>query len=241
MPARYDGSMATNKFTFIPVMVALLLSAAPTCSADDTRKADERLRDSADLFNEIMSAPDKSIPQDLINKASCVVLIPGLKKGALIIGAKYGKGYAVCRAPEQGWGPPAAIRIEGGSAGFQAGFSSSDVVLLIMNERGMKHLMQSKFTIGTDATAAVGPVGRDVTAQTDAMMRAEILSWSRSHGLFAGVSVDGATLRGDVDENETLYGKRWTTKEIVDSGATPPAAAKPLIDALTRFSMRKTH
>lgn len=232
--------MATTKFTFTPLIATLLLATTPLLHADDTRKAEDRLRDSADLFNEIMSAPDKSIPQDLINKASCVVLIPGLKKGAIIIGAKYGKGYAVCRAPEQGWGPPAAIRIEGGSAGFQAGFSSSDVVLLVMNERGMKHLMQSKFTIGADATAAIGPVGRDVTAQTDAMMRAEILSWSRSHGLFAGASVDGATLRGDVDENETMYGKRWTTKEILGSGATPPPAAKALMDTLTKYSMRKT-
>jgi len=230
--------MPTTKFLFPPLMAALL-AAAPALRADDSRKAAERLQDSADLFNEVMGAPDKSIPQDLLNKASCVVLVPGLKKGGLIIAAKYGKGYAVCRAPSQGWGPPAAIRIEGGSAGLQAGYSSSDVVLLIMNERGMKHLMQSKFTIGADATAAIGPVGRDATAQTDAMMRAEILSWSRSHGLFAGVSLDGATLRGDVDENEALYGKRWTTKEIVNSGATPPAAAKPLIDTLTRYSMRK--
>ena len=232
--------MSTIKFSFPPILAALLLTA-PVLSADDTRKAAERLQDSADLFNEIMSAPDKSIPQDLLNKAYCVVLVPGLKKGAFIVGAKYGKGYAVCRAPEQGWGPPAAIRVEGGSAGLQAGFSSSDVVLLFMNDRGMKHLMQDKFTIGADATAALGPVGRNTTAQTDAMMRAEILSWSRSHGLFAGISLDGATLRGDVDENEAMYGKRWTTKEILTSGATPPPAAKPLLDTLTRYSMRRTH
>jgi len=231
--------MATTTFPFRPLLATLLLMTP--LFADDTRKADERLQDSADFLNEIMSAPDRSIPQDLLNKAYCVVVIPGLKKGALIFGAKYGKGYAVCRAPEQGWGPPAAVRIEGGTAGFQAGFSSSDVVLLVMNESGMKHLMKSKFTIGTDATAAIGPVGRNVTAQTDAMMRAEILSWSRSHGVFAGVSVDGATLRGDTDENETLYNKRWTSKEILTSGATPPAAAKPLLDTLTKFSMRRTH
>jgi lipid-binding SYLF domain-containing protein len=231
--------MPTIKF-ILPTLTAALLLAAPAFSADDNRKSDERLRDSADMFSEIMAASDKSIPQDLLNKASCVVLVPGLKKGAFIVGAKYGKGYAVCRAPEQGWGPPAGIIIEGGSAGFQAGFSSSDVVLLIMNERGMKHLMQSKFTIGADATAAIGPVGRNATAQTDAMMRAEILSWSRSHGVFAGISIDGASVRGDVDENQTMYGKPWTTKDIVTSGATPPPAAAPLIDVLTKFSMRKT-
>jgi lipid-binding SYLF domain-containing protein len=232
--------MATTSFPYHPILATLLLCTTPLF-ADDTRKAEDRLRDSADLFNEVMSAPDRSIPQDLLNKSYCVVLIPGLKKGAIIIGAKYGKGYAVCRAADQGWGPPAAIRIEGGSAGFQAGFSSSDVVLLIMNETGMKHLMKSKFTIGADATAAIGPVGRDTTAQTDAMMRAEILSWSRSHGVFAGVSIDGATLRGDVDDNEAMYGKRWTTKDILTSGATPPPAGKMLIDTLTKFSMRRVH
>jgi lipid-binding SYLF domain-containing protein len=219
--------------------LTLLAAALPMIAAVDKAKTDERLKDAAALFEEIMSAPDRSIPQDLVNKAECVVLIPGLKKGAVLVGAKYGKGFAVCRAASQGWGPPAAIRIEGGSLGFQAGFSSSDVVLLIMNQRGMSHLMKSKFTIGADATAALGPVGRDVTAQTDAMMRAEILSWSRSHGVFAGASLDGSTLRTDMDENEAMYGKRWTSKEILGSGATPPASAQPLLDVLTKFSVRK--
>jgi lipid-binding SYLF domain-containing protein len=170
-----------------------------------------------------------------------VVLVPGLKKGALVVGGKYGKGFVLCRAPEQGWGGPAAIRIEGGSFGFQVGFASSDVVLLIMNQRGMERLMRSKFTIGGDATAALGPVGRNVTAQTDAMMTAEILSWSRSHGIFAGASLDGSTLRTDIDENEAMYGKRWTTKDILRGGAAPPAGAAPLIDALTKYSARKTN
>jgi lipid-binding SYLF domain-containing protein len=168
-----------------------------------------------------------------------VVLVPGLKKGAIIIGGKYGRGFAVCRAPQQGWGPPAAIRIEGGSFGFQIGYSSSDVVLLVMNQRGMNRLMKSKFTIGAEATAAAGPVGRNVTAQTDALMTAEILSWSRSRGLFGGVSLDGATLRGDVDVNEAMYGKRWTSKEILNSGATPPKGAAPVIESLTKYSMRR--
>lgn len=225
----------------ITFTLPLFLLAVPLLAADDTRKVDDRLQDAASLFQEIMSAPDRSIPQDLLNKASCVVLVPGLKKGAFVVGGKYGKGFVVCRAPNQGWGPPAAIRIEGGSFGLQVGFSSSDVVLLVMNEGGMKRLMQSKFTIGADATAAIGPVGRDVTAQTDALMTAEILSWSRSHGVFAGASLDGSTLRADVDENAALYGQRWTTKDIVRSGLAPTAAAKPLIDILTKFSMRKTN
>jgi lipid-binding SYLF domain-containing protein len=224
----------------IALTLTILMAAMPLLAAVDAKKTEERLQDAAALFNEIMSAPDRSIPQVLLNKAACVVLVPGLKKGALLVGAKYGKGFVVCRAPQQGWGPPAAIRIEGGSFGFQAGFASSDVVLLVMNEGGMRRLMKSKFTVGADATAALGPVGRDVTAQTDALMTAEILSWSRSHGVFGGASLDGSTLRTDVDENEVLYNKRWTTKEVLSGGviAMPPAA-QPLIDALTKFSMRK--
>jgi SH3 domain-containing YSC84-like protein 1 len=221
-------------------MLTILAAAAPLFAADDTTKTEDRLQDAASLFGEIMSAPDRAIPQELLNKASCVVLVPGMMKGAFLVGAKYGKGFAVCRAPEQGWGPPAAIRIEGGSFGLQLGFSSSDVVLLIMNQRGMKHLMRSKFTIGGDATAAIGPVGRNVTAQTDALMNAEILSWSRSRGAFAGASLDGSTLRGDEDENEALYHKRLTTKDILTGKLAPPPAAKALDDILTKYSMRKS-
>jgi lipid-binding SYLF domain-containing protein len=187
-----------------------------------------------------MGAPDKSIPQDLLDKAPCIVLVPGLKKGAIGFGGKYGRGFAICRqAGGQGWGPPAAIRIEGGSFGLQIGVSSSDVILLVMNERGMKRLTTSKFTIGADATAALGPVGRNATAQTDAMLTAEILSWSRSRGAFAGVSLDGATLRNDLDENKVLYGERWTSKEILGSGAKMPPMASKLISELNKYSPRK--
>jgi lipid-binding SYLF domain-containing protein len=164
-----------------------------------------------------------------------------MKKGAFMVGGKFGRGFSICRAASgQGWGPPAAIRIEGGSFGLQIGFSSSDVILLVMNERGMKRLTQDKFTIGGEATAALGPVGRDATAQTDAMMTAEILSWSRSKGVFAGASLDGATLRNDLDENRNMYGKPWTSREILTSGATPPAAARKLLDALAKYSPKKS-
>ena len=222
--------------------LALTVGWTLVSAADDTRKVEERLDDAASLFSEIMGAPDRSIPQDLLNKSECIVLVPGLKKGAFVVGGKYGKGFAVCRGSGgQGWGPPAAIRIEGGSFGFQIGVSSSDVVLLIMNDGGMRHLNQSKFTIGGEATAALGPVGRDATAQTDALMHAEILSWSRSRGLFAGASLDGATLRGDTDENRTLYGKPWTTRQILSSGAATPAPAEKLLTVLNKYSMRRTH
>jgi lipid-binding SYLF domain-containing protein len=225
---------------WITITLATALVCAPAFSKDDKEKAFDRLNESAALFSEIMGTPDKGIPQDLLNKSYCIVLVPGLKKGAFIVGGKYGKGFAVCRnLGGLGWGPPAAIRIEGGSFGFQIGASSSDVILLVMNERGMNRLTTSKFTIGADATAALGPVGRNATAQTDALMSAEILSWSRSRGAFAGISLDGATLRNDLDENHAMYGQRWTSKQILGSGAKPPAAASRLLSELNKYSPRK--
>ncbi len=218
---------------------AALLSAALLHAADQPKYID-RLDDSAELLTEVMSAPDKSIPQSLLNKAACIVLVPSLKKGGFVVGAKYGRGFAVCRAASgEGWGPPAAIAIEGGSFGLQIGFSESDVILLVMNARGMQKLASDKFTIGADATAAAGPVGRDATAQTDAMMHAEILSWSRSRGAFIGASLDGATLRSDTDQNKAMYGKPWTSRQILNSGANPPAAATKLLQLLSKYSMRK--
>jgi lipid-binding SYLF domain-containing protein len=226
---------------WITLSLTLALGCATLLGAEDKTKTAERLDDSTMLFSEVMATPDKSIPQDLLERSHCIVLVPGLKKGAFVIGGKFGRGFAVCRAASgQGWGPPAAIRIEGGSFGIQIGFSSSDVVLLVMNERGMQKLTTSKFTIGADATAAIGPVGRNATAQTDAFMHAEILSWSRSRGAFAGASLDGATLRNDLDENEALYGKRWTSKQILGSGATIPPMASKLISELNKYSPKKT-
>jgi len=213
---------------------------APLLAADTPTKTAERLDDSASLFSEIMGTPDRSIPQDLLEKSPCIVLVPGLKKAALVVGGKFGRGFAICRATSgEGWGPPAAIRIEGGSFGFQIGVSSTDVVMLVLNERGMQKLSSSKFTLGADANAAAGPVGRDASAQTDAFMHAEILSWSRSKGLFAGVSLAGATLRNDLDENEALYGQRWTSKQILGSGAKMPDAASKMVAELNKYSMRQ--
>jgi SH3 domain-containing YSC84-like protein 1 len=225
--------MRLTTFSLITALFCLPLAAKD--------KTAERLDDSAVLFSEIMGAPDKSIPQDLFNRSHCIVLVPGLKKGALIVGGKYGRGFAVCRRPSgQGWGPPAAIRIEGGSFGFQIGVSSSDVILLVMNERGMQRLTTDKFTIGADATAALGPVGRNATAQTDAMMTAEILSWSRARGVFAGASLDGSTLRNDLDENEAMYGKAWNAKQILSSDTPVPKSAAKLIAQLNKYSPRIT-
>jgi lipid-binding SYLF domain-containing protein len=210
-------------------------------AAEESKTAD-RLSDAAAMFNEIMSASDKSIPQDLLNKSHCIIIVPGLKKGGFVVAAKYGRGFVSCRsASGQGWGPPGAVRIEGGSFGLQIGVSSTDLILLVMNERGMKRLLTTKFTLGGDATVAGGPVGRNATAQTDALMTAEILSWSRSHGVFAGVSLDGSTLRNDIDVNAELYGQRWANKQILKSGLKPPASAAALIAALNKYSPRQTH
>ncbi len=222
--------------------LTLALGCAPLFAAVDKSKTDERLADSAALFSEIMGTPDRAIPQGLLDRSACIVLVPDLKKaGVLIVGAKYGRGFSICRkAGGSGWGPPAAIRVEGGSIGPQIGVSSTDVILLVMNDRGMQRLATSKFTLGGEASVAAGPVGRDATAQTDALMSAEILSWSRSRGLFAGVSLSGATLRNDIDENEAMYGKRLTAKQILGSGAAPPASAANLLAALNKYASRRT-
>jgi len=218
--------------------VALLLATSGLLHA--AGDAAKRLEDSADMLTEIMSAPDKGIPQDLLAKAQCVVLVPGLKKGAFIVGAKYGKGFMLCRKPSGvGWSAPAAVRIEGGSVGFQIGGSETDVVLLVNSKTGARKLMQSKFTLGGDASVAGGPVGRTSTAETDAQLHAEILSYSRSRGAFAGVSLEGATLRPDDDWNTELYGKPMTNQQIVMGGTPSPAAAKELDGVLDKYSSRK--
>jgi lipid-binding SYLF domain-containing protein len=218
----------------------LLCAGAPAlfCAKND---AAERLDAAADLLTDMMKASDKGVPQDLLNKSQCVVLVPGLKKGAFIIGAKYGRGFAVCRREGgAGWSAPAAIRVEGGSVGFQIGGSEQDVLLLVMNGTGMKHLLADKFTLGGEATAAAGPIGRDVSAQTDAVMRAEMLSYSRSRGLFAGISLQGATLRPDDTANHELYGGQPSNKAILTGSLKTPAAAEKLEGLLNRNSHRQT-
>jgi lipid-binding SYLF domain-containing protein len=219
------------------VIVAMSLSAAFLSAESDAPK---RLQAAADVFKEVMGIPDKSIPQDLLNKAQCIVIVPGLKKGAFIVGAKYGKGFLSCRHKSgAGWSAPGAVRVEGGSFGFQIGGSETDVIMLVMNRSGMNRLLSTKFTLGGDATVAAGPVGRSTQAETDAAMTAEILTWSRARGLFAGISLSGATLREDSDWNNDLYGRKITNREIVTSTIASPAPAKPLLAELNRYSSRK--
>ena len=202
--------------------------------------APKRLDAAADVITEIMSAPDKGIPQDLLAKSECIVVVPGLKKGAFIVGAKYGKGFMSCRKMSGvGWSAPGSIRVEGGSFGFQIGGSETDVVMLVMNQGGAKKLLQSKFTVGGDASAAAGPVGRTSSAATDAQMHAEILTYSRARGLFAGISLEGATLRPDDDWNKELYGREISNKDIVLGNTRPPASASRLLGAINKYSSRK--
>jgi lipid-binding SYLF domain-containing protein len=204
--------------------------------------AEKRLTEAASVLSELTGAPDKGIPQDLLDKAQCAVIVPGVKKGAFIVGAQYGKGFITCRGKnDRGWRAPAAIIMEGGSFGFQIGGSETDVVMLVMNERGAERLMSDKFTVGAEGEVAAGPVGRNASAQTDAKMSAEMLSWSRSRGVFAGIALKGATLRPDRDENEAMYGKRLSTREAMEARLTPTPAAKRLIAALTTTSPVEKH
>jgi lipid-binding SYLF domain-containing protein len=222
---------------FLAFFAVLSMAFAPVASADD---AAERLQEAAALFREVMSVPERSIPQDLLERAHCIVLVPGLKKAAFGFGGKYGRGFTLCRREKGGgWGAPGAVRVEGGSVGFQIGVSSTDVVMLVMNQRGMEKLLSSKFTIGADAAAAAGPVGRQTAAQTDAFMRAEILSWSRSRGAFAGVSLEGATLRNDLDVNRELYGQPYENRQIVMQNVAPPKAAAELLKLLNKYSLHE--
>jgi lipid-binding SYLF domain-containing protein len=210
-------------------------------AADREAKVDDRLDAAADTLKDMMMASDKGIPQDLMDKSKCVIVVPGMKKAGFIVGAKYGRGFAVCRrATGSGWSAPAGMRVEGGSVGFQIGGSETDIVLLVMNDGGMHHLLGDKFTIGADATAAAGPLGREATAQTDARMNAEMLSYSRSRGLFAGIALDGATLRPDSESNKELYGHDATNKEILTGDFKTPEAARKLERALHRESPERS-
>ena len=213
------------------------LFAACSLIADTRSDAIHRIDSAADVLHEIMQSPDKGIPRDLMQKAHCVGIVPNLKRAGFIVGAKYGKGIITCRtAGASGWSAPSTIIIEGGNIGLQIGLGETDVVFAVMNASGENRLMKDKFTIGGDAAAMIGPLGRDAQAQTDALMRAEIVSWSRSRGVFAGVSLDGASLRADNDDNEALYGSRVKQQEVLHGRVTPPESAGRLYAELNRYA-----
>ena len=232
------GKMVYTMKLIIATTVATTLALTPLLAQE--KEPGKRLDDAAVVFSEIMAAPDKGIPQDLLQKSHCIVIVPELKTAAFGVGGKYGKGYLSCRNKSgTGWSAPGTVRIEGGSVGFQIGGSSTDLIMLVMSERGADKLLASKFTLGAEGSAAAGPVGRTATAQTDAQMHADILSWSRTHGLFVGVALEGATLREDLDDNAALYGKKLGNRAIVREGARPPKAAAKLLELLNRYSSRE--
>jgi lipid-binding SYLF domain-containing protein len=227
--------------TVILALLAMAGSLSIAFAADREIKVDDRLDASADTLHDMMNASDHGIPHDLLDKAKCVVIVPGMKKAGFILGAKYGRGFAVCRrAGGTRWGAPAAVQIEGGSVGFQIGGSETDVVLLIMNDGGMHHLMSDKFTLGGDAAVAAGPLGRTATAETDAEMHAEMLAYSRSRGLFAGISLEGATLRPDTETDHELYGRNVTSHDILSGDFKTPASAGKFEMALNSESPDRT-
>src|ERR1051326_4765386 len=220
------------------MILAATLAIVPLLAKDNGSV--KRLEEASTVFSEVMATPDKGIPEDMLANAHCIVIVPGLKTAAFVVGGKYGKGYVSCRSKSgPGWSAPGTVRIEGGSVGFQIGGSQTDLIMLVMNERGADKLLSSKFTLGAEGSVAAGPVGRTATAQTDAQMHADILSWSRSQGLVAGLALEGATLRQDLDDNTTLYGRRLENREIVTTRVRPPKSAAKLIALLNHHSPRE--
>ncbi len=221
----------------------LLLSLLSIAALAEGRKDElERLKRATQVFNEIMAIPEKAIPNDLLDRAECVAIVPGLKKGGLGIGGKYGKGLVMCRtADRKRWSAPSFLTVEGGSFGLQIGFQQTDVVMLIMNRTGMERLVGDKFTVGADASAAAGPVGRNASAETNVRLDAEILTYGRSKGLFAGLTLNGAVVKQDKDDNRDFYGKEMDARAILFNNTVPmPEEAKALATALAHESPRKT-
>jgi len=217
------------------VLLVALPLFAEVANASDQSKDDDRLKNCGTVLKEILDVPD-NIPQDLLDKADCVVVFPSVLKAAFIVGGSYGRGAMSCRRGEHfkgPWGAPTMMALEGGSFGLQIGGEATDFVLLVMNERGASAILTSKVKLGGDASAAAGPVGRDASAETDATLRADILSYSRARGLFAGVSLEGSTIRPDNGDNQRIYGRKIPAKEIVLSGSVAaPKAAQQLISTL---------
>lgn len=215
-------------------LIALAISSF-AMAADTKQEVTSRIEEAAKVFHEINTAEDKGIPQELLERAQCVGIVPGMKRAGFVVGGNYGKGVVVCRSSNNtGWTAPANIRVEGGSFGLQIGAGETDVVFIVMNQSGMDSIMQDKFTIGGNVAAMAGPVGRSASAHTDALMKAQILSYSRSRGVFAGITLNGSTLRPDKDDNQALYGPSVTQREILTGHVRPPAAAQTLYTALNQ-------
>lgn len=218
----------------LTVILTLAFSGLVFAEDDD---AIERIGEAKQVFEEIMQTAEKGIPRDLLSKAHCVVIVPSVKRAGFIIGGQYGKGVATCRkAGGTGWTGLSTIKVEGGSFGLQIGGGETDIVMMVMNESGAKKLMKSEFTLGGEGAVMAGPVGRSASAETDAYLRAEILSYSRSRGLFAGIALKGSTLRSDDSDNKKIYGKDVKHEDILMGRVAAPGVAQPLIDTLNKYS-----
>jgi len=218
------------------LFLTLILAGSSLCAsaADDVHKLDKRLDSARATLEEIMSVPDKAVPNGIAREAVCIGVIPGLVKGAFIFGAEYGQGVVTCRTGH-GWSAPVFIRMAGGSFGFQAGGQGTDLVLVAVNHKGFQDLLRDKFKIGGDASAAAGPVGRDAQAATDLKLRAELLTWSRSRGVFAGVDLNGVGVSQNKDDTATLYGSPHSFEQILHGGVPAPEAARPFLHAVSRY------
>jgi lipid-binding SYLF domain-containing protein len=216
------------------IFSTILLLAGPIARASDRQNDGDRLRRAAQVFKEIMDTPDKGVPHDLLDSAKCIAIIPGDKKFAFIFGGSYGRGVVTCRT-SHGWSAPMFLAVEGGSVGYQIGGSSTDLVMLFMNDHALHSLLSDKFKLGADASVAAGPVGRSAAAGTDLKLNAEILSYSRSKGIFAGVSLDGAVVQADKSGDQAQYGDSVTTQQILDGQIRVPSTARPLIHELRAY------
>jgi lipid-binding SYLF domain-containing protein len=224
------------------MIASMAFFSSVSARGDDRGKDEERLQNSGQVMKEVVDVPD-NIPQKLLDKADCVIVVPSVLKAAFIVGGSYGRGAMTCRSGEDfrgPWGAPTMMALEGGSFGFQLGAQATDFVLLVVNPRGAGSILSSKVKLGADASVAAGPIGRDAEADTDATFRAEVLTYSRSRGLFAGVSLEGSTLRPDNDANERIYGKKISAKEIaLRNEVARPRSAQLLIDTLTEHSAKR--
>lgn len=218
----------------------LAITAIPLLALSPRAENNKRIRESVLVLDEIMNAGDKGIPRDLLSKAQCVGIVPNLKRAGFIVGAKYGKGVLTCRLGDgPQWSAPSTVRIEGGSIGLQIGLGETDLIFIVMNQSGVHRLLQDKFTVGGDASVMAGPVGRSAAAETDAQMSAQILAYSRSHGVFAGVSLEGATLRPDKSDNDAIYGHPVTQEHLLHGHETPPPSSQALFDELDKWAPYK--
>jgi lipid-binding SYLF domain-containing protein len=219
--------------SLLPIISVLMLSLA--AFAQDRDKQLNRVEEAGSVLNEIMGAPDKGIPEEILGSAKCVAVVPSLMKGGFVVGAAYGHGVASCRT-EKGWSAPAFFGVKGGSFGFQIGGQAVDLVMLVMNDRGMRNLLASKFKLGADASVAAGPVGRHAEGSTDWQMRAEVLTYSRARGVFAGISLNGAAITQDQDDTRIFYGRMVPFRTLLTGGIEAPKDSEPFLNALQKHA-----